>query len=1248
MLNLVSRADISAMMVKKGEVIIFSGLVTKLNRVDKQQERALVMTDKAIYNFVPNKYTKWKRRILLKDITAVTQTTTSYSIEFVLHVPTQYDYRYRSVYRENLLTCLVRIYQSATHKQLRRNYCQTHDLKHVAMTKTMSKSAKAKMVQIQAQLDTRPPVAPDVAETEAKAQRNIGRVLEPTIPMSIFGTRDGETPLCFVLAGPPNAGKTTQCKIFCSNTGLIHLSPGENFRKAMAEKTELGEQVKVYIDRGDMVPDSLVISHIVSRISDTDVQQHGCILDGFPRTSSQAQALLAKIRVDAFIQLKVPMKALFDRAKNRRVDPVTGDIYNLKYVAPPEEIAPRLLTRDYDDNLRVRLIAYQNQFRRTQPYFKGICHDVNGLQSVDKVSASLAGVIRNVIAARKAQPAPAPSSVTPNACVICLDAPADHLIVPCGHKCGCSDCLSRVDKCPICRIPITKIQRVFEAGAVDDTPAPPLPTATAAAAAVPTRADVVGHIVTGMVDGSVGVDDLADSDEDWGDEEEATADSGGPSLTIAPCVDMKMTHRVMPVSVQVDVPDKSTREPVDICCVVDVSGSMISKATYEVEQANGEVIKKNDGFSILDIVKHAIKAVMHMLEPDDRVAVVAFNNKAQVVFRLSRMDATTRARCISKLAPLPPSGQTNIWAGLVAGMDLLRQSEMQRPKYLLLLTDGVPNISPPRGHVAELQSYRELHPELFRSFQLHSFGFGYQLDSKMLLDLAVEGNGSYAFIPDAVIVGTVFVNTMANLLCNSFANCKLHLTLKGGAKFAGGMYGNYASSDEAWGKVVRVGVLQCGQRRTFVVPLKIPAALVSTSEPYLEAHLTYHHSALGAHKDGSECRASAAGTAREATLDATAALLRSQLVSAGYAAVDKPGKAAQRTLATLAKDMLRCQTELRSSGHAAASGPASSARARINAMSKDVGGRMLKALRGVKRFERWGRHYLRAISRAHQMCICANFMDTGLQVYGGKFFQSLRDKGDKVFLSIPMAPPRYQPKRVQTSYSPSTYTYTSATPAPARTSTYSPPTYTYTPATRAPAVTSAATYYAGSGGGCFGAGSVVSVQDSATGRFVRTKITSVRPGDVLATTGGSTARVRCVTRIALNAKSDPLLRLPCGLQITPKHPVRMAGGQWCRPKDMSDAQRIQPEHLFREGNNKYFVYNFLLDSTHVVTVNGIECVTWGHGMTDPSISHPYFGDMTAIERDLSSMSGWTSGFVSVDGCRRDLVTHKVVGLCCAV
>merc|ERR1719247_1687181 len=129
----------------------------------------------------------------------------------------------------------------------------------------------------------------------------------------------------------------------------------------------------------------------------------------------------------------------------------------MKYVLPPKDIVSRLVKREFDENLGVRLAAYQSQFRRIEPYFSQNFYKINGLQSLDKVSASLAGVIRTAIAARKAQPLPASSaSSMSSTCVICLDAEADHLIIPCGHKCGCHTCLSHLTKCPICRVPITK------------------------------------------------------------------------------------------------------------------------------------------------------------------------------------------------------------------------------------------------------------------------------------------------------------------------------------------------------------------------------------------------------------------------------------------------------------------------------------------------------------------------------------------------------------------------------------------------------------------------------------------------------------------------------------------------------------------------------------------------------------------------------------------------------------------------
>ena len=94
---------------------------------------------------------------------------------------------------------------------------------------------------------------------------------------------------------------------------------------------------------------------------------------------------------------------------------------------------------------------------------------------------------------------------------------------------------------------------------------------------------------------------------------------------------------------------------------------------------------------------------------------------------------------------------------------------------MLLLTDGMPTVSPPQGDVGAFEAYLEEHPALEKRFQLHTFGFGYGLDSKLLLELAATGRGAFSFIPDAKIVGTVFVNCVANALSCATQRATLHL-----------------------------------------------------------------------------------------------------------------------------------------------------------------------------------------------------------------------------------------------------------------------------------------------------------------------------------------------------------------------------------------------------------------------------------------------------------------------------------------
>jgi hypothetical protein len=212
------------------------------------------------------------------------------------------------------------------------------------------------------------------------------------------------------------------------------------------------------------------------------------------------------------------------------------------------------------------------------------------------------------------------------------------------------------------------------------------------------------------------------------------------------------------------------RAPCDICCVVDISGSMGS-----VVEIQGAHAKENSGLSQLDLVKHALKTIVHSLTQNDRLSVVSFDDRATILFKLQQMDEDGRSSALAALEQLQPEGSTNLWVGLKTGLEVLAEGQRTNGSNvaLFLLTDGCPNVEPPEGHLPTLAAYKA---ESNFTCSINTFGFGYNLESKLLEDLAQMGNsGSYAFIPDGSFVGTIFVNAISNLLTTAATNLKLSI-----------------------------------------------------------------------------------------------------------------------------------------------------------------------------------------------------------------------------------------------------------------------------------------------------------------------------------------------------------------------------------------------------------------------------------------------------------------------------------------
>lgn len=217
-----------------------------------------------------------------------------------------------------------------------------------------------------------------------------------------------------ILLGPPGAGKGTQARLLEEKYGMIQIATGDMLRAAIKRGEPLGLEAKEkYMDAGKLVPDELMIRMIEKRIAQADCAS-GFILDGFPRTVPQAEALdrmlaFQKTKLDAVIELKVDEKALIERVSGRFTCAKCGAGYHdtFKPTKRPgicDKCGSTEFTRRSDDNaetMKTRLKAFQDQTAPILPYYrqKGLLAAVDGMASMEQVKNSIESILQN---ARKA------------------------------------------------------------------------------------------------------------------------------------------------------------------------------------------------------------------------------------------------------------------------------------------------------------------------------------------------------------------------------------------------------------------------------------------------------------------------------------------------------------------------------------------------------------------------------------------------------------------------------------------------------------------------------------------------------------------------------------------------------------------------------------------------------------------------------------------------------------------------------
>src|SRR5919108_846616 len=210
--------------------------------------------------------------------------------------------------------------------------------------------------------------------------------------------RISQRPVRVVLLGPPGAGKGTQAKLLQEESGACQVSTGDILRKAVAERSPLGREAAEYVRRGELVPDKVIVDLVAEQLKGKECE-NGFILDGFPRTLSQAESLEKILRergsgLDRVLSIQVPNRVLIERMSGRRTCKNCSAVYHLAFDPPKQKhvcdrCGGELFQRedDREETITSRLRVYEKQTAPLVDFYRsrGILREIDGSGSVDEI-----------------------------------------------------------------------------------------------------------------------------------------------------------------------------------------------------------------------------------------------------------------------------------------------------------------------------------------------------------------------------------------------------------------------------------------------------------------------------------------------------------------------------------------------------------------------------------------------------------------------------------------------------------------------------------------------------------------------------------------------------------------------------------------------------------------------------------------------------------------------------------------------
>ncbi|KAI8955319.1 U-box domain-containing protein [Xylaria longipes] len=682
-------------------------------------------------------------------------------------------------------------------------------------------------------------------------------------------------------------------------------------------------------------------------------------------------------------------------------------------------------------------------------------------------------------------------------------------------------------------------------------------------------------------------------DEDMDSKSTATLDSDNddPVVTIHPIeskdgVLVKVQPPVQPLDSTLD------HIPCDIVLVIDVSGSMAAPAPAP---ASADSQRENEAFpiSVLDLTKHAARTIVSTLNEGDRLGIVTFSNYATIVQELVPMTKAHKEEVNTKIGLMKPFGHTNLWSGISNGLKLFDPlDEGGNAPALMVLTDGLPNcMCPGQGYVNKLRSLSPL-PAI-----INTFGFGYEIESGLLKSIAEVGSGNFAFIPDAGMIGTVFVHAVAHLQSTYATRCTLEISAPEGVllKSTTGKSIHEPRDEKAGSSTITVHLdnLQYGQSRDIYLE-NVDQSGQQTTFRLQEKHrvmavkLTFsrmkspHYVVFADHDMLETSSLPGSVIAYHQSRSMICSLLSSFFELA-------PRSFEYKKLSWKHIGYYRRQLE-----NVFNTIPARNYKDQHNvSLMEDLTGQIRQALSLQYYFMRWSGHFFLSLWNAHAKQLCNSFKDPGPLMYNNNpLFIKCRDLLDMAFDDIPP-------------------------PVPVVINKWNRP-----------------------ADPCFAASSRVLL---ASGYEV--PVCTLKQGMMVHTPVGP-HRVQAVLKTAVR---ESVMSRVGNLIVTPWHPINADPSRvynrrvWDFPANVTE----------RTTTYSGIICSVLLEphgdlDAHAIRVGDVWGVTLGHGVLDGSDvrAHPFFGDHNAVSKDLAGLGPGEDGVYWSAGTRKDADTGLVCGFEC--